>query len=287
MDFFAISSSQDTYRMDIDQALQQELENIFLDQAKAINGTHLTSIPFMRENFHPDETEVLELTPFTLPPHISTPLQNIVGCATLNRSPDILASISCIFAYDQTDDLAIFQVIPKSQRLNTALVNIILSRNTFTKLEDPGIVIGNSCHAVYQKGSIKFKKLWWLKQIIDITPHYRTATDADIVKLCQHPEVHVANPAALNQNTGQWARTRIAYILDSKILDNFTTPQLVALATTHNINLQVHTSAQGNKLIIPDDNKELREVLKFLEEEYYIGPITGENYETNNKRKRT
>lgn len=73
--------------------------------------------------------------------------------------------------------------------------------------------------------------------------------------------------------------------MDSGVLNKFTPSQLAAQAQQFNLTLDVVQGAVGQEqLVIPEDMKELRSVLKFLEEEFYIGVITGVPYETNSKR---
>lgn len=286
MDFFAIvgGTSQTVYRLDIEQATQNRLETQFFQHATKITNPNLVAIPFTRENFSPDETEVLEIQPFDLPAYIFDTINNAVGAPTISSNSQLISDIYCVFGYDITQDKIIFQVIPKSQRLSNKTFNIILGQTGFTELSAPGLIISESCHAVYENSCLKFKSLFWLKQIFDITSYYRVATEADVDSFAQTPSIKVDNLTNLKKNSGQWARTRIAYILDSGVLTNFPVTSLVQKAASFNLTLQTVNEAGVDKILIPDSPKDLRNILKFLEEEYYEGPITGVAYETNNKR---
>jgi hypothetical protein len=287
MDFFAIAGGHQhgVYRMELEQNLQSQLAQHFTEQAGSIIDENLVAVPFERENFHPDETEVLEISPFDLPEHIYEPTANPVGWPTLPADEDILSRIYCVFGYDQSADRIIFQVIQRTQRITPTAWSIILSGNTFTKLQSPGLILGSSCHAVYDAGSLKFRSMWWLKQIIDISSYYREATDGDIDALAVLDSIHVENLEALKETSGQWVRTRVAYILDSGVLNNFTPNQLKSKAAEFNVDIDIVNEDNEPKLVLPENKKALRSVLKFLEEEYYAGPITGAAYEANSKRR--
>ena len=246
----------------------------------------LVRVPFERENFHPDETEILQIHPFDLPEFLFEPLANVVGWHTLPLDDDTLSHVYCIFAYDQEHERVVFQVIPKAQRLSRTGLNLVLAGNTFTQLQSPGLILGNSCHAVFQENVLSFKSVWWLKQIIDISAYYRAATDADVERFAGLDNVKVENLDALKEKSGQWVRSRIAYILDSEVLQDFSPAELANKAATFGVTLQMVDENGVQKLIIPQANKELRSVLKFLEEEYYEGPITGAAYEANSKRRK-
>jgi len=286
MDFFAITggANQAIYRLDIEQNTQNRLETKFFQISNQISDPNLISIPFERENFNPDETEVLEIQPFDLPAPIFDRISNAVGAPTLPANNNSISDVICIFGYDITHDKIIFQVIPKSQRLGQKTMNMILRTGTFTELSEPGLMLSDVCHAVYERGCLKFKSIWWLKQIFDITNYYRVATEADVDAFSHIPSIKIENLANLKDKSGQWTRTRIAYILDSGVLTRFPVADLVTKAASFNLAIQTANENGTDKIVIPDSPKELRNILKFLEEEYYEGPITGVAYETNNKR---
>lgn len=293
MDFFVISGApaQKMFRLEIEQQLQNELEEQFLEQAQALSSNELVVVPFEGGNFTPDDTEVLEINPFDLPAFIYDSLENPAGCDTISAADlEALSSVYCIFGYEASSETLIFQVIQKQQRLtNKANWAIFLSRDVFKKLEDPGLILGGACHAVYEKGSLKFKSMWWIKQIFDISEFYREATDADVETFSQISTVLIDDVELLKKKTGQWARTRIAFIVDSGILTKYTPKQLAEKAEQFDVPLVVEVDQDGSgteKLRIPQEGKDLRAVLKFLEEEFYIGVITGLPYEANSKRKR-
>lgn len=288
MDFFAIVGGHPraVYRLELHQELQNQLDVTFNEHAEQLWSPDLTVVPFERENFHPDESEILEIRPFDLPEFIYDPLQNVVGCPTLPLDDETLSRVYCVFAYDSGGERLIFQVITRSQRLSRSNLNLILQNNVFTRLGNPGLILSGACHAVYRDSALRFRSMWWLKQIIDISDYYRAATEADVDKFAQIPAVKVENLDSLKQKSGQWVRTRLAYILDSGVLEHFTPMQLSQKAAEFGVQLACVNEDGNEKLVIPEAPKSLRAALKFLEEEYYEGPITGAAYEANSKRRR-
>lgn len=285
MDFFAVVDGQIAYRLDLEQQLQKAMSAAFGAQALQLLDPDLEVVEFKRENFNPDESEVLEITPFDLPANLYDITQNPVGAAVLPIDEEQLSRVTCVYGYDAQSQRVCFQVIGKSQRLSKNILALILSKNTFQKLGHAGLVIGNECHAVFENNSIKFKSIYKLKQIIDISAYYREATAADVQQFAQLPNLKVANQAML-EGSGAWVRTRVAYILDSGVLTAQTPQQLSTLALAAAVKLDFVSEDGVDKLVIPDDRRQLRAILKFLEEEYYSGAITGLPYEANSKRKR-
>jgi hypothetical protein len=288
VDFFAIVGGhpEAVYRMELQQDLQNDLTEQFNTHAEQMLDENLVRVPFARENFHPDETEILQISPFDLPELLFDPLENAVGWRTLPLDEDTLSRVYCVFSYEQERERVVFQVIPKAQRLAKTGLNLILAGNSFTQLKSPGLILGNACHAVFQDNVLTFKSVWWLKQIIDISSYYRAATDADVERFSEIGNVKVEDLNSLKQKSGQWVRSRLAYILDSGVLQNFSPTELAIKAAGFNVELKTVNENGAEKLVIPQAHKELRSVLKFLEEEYYEGPITGAAYEANSKRRK-
>lgn len=287
MDFFALVGGHQAaaYRLDLEQSLQANLKGRFQQHADEMLKASLTVVPFERENFQPDESEVLEISPYDLPELIFEPISNPVGWPVLPLDESLLARVYCLFGYDASLDQVIFQVIPRTQRLAGSTFGIILSGSTFEHLKSPGLLLGNACHAVYANSSLRFRSMWWLKQIIDISSYYRAATEADLERLAEMECVKVENVTSLKQKSGQWVRTRVAYILDSGVLEKCSAAELADKAKHFGLALDVIDESGVSKLVIPEEPRQLRSVLKFLEEEYYAGPITGASYEANSKRR--
>lgn len=288
MDYFAIveRNGAAVYRLQIERTTQEQMDRVFERQALALLDDSLEVVPFTGENFSPDESEVWEIAPFDLPPYAFDPLQNIAGCPTLPNDEEVISGIYCIFAYDPAQERLIFQVIQKQQKLSTSALAVLLSNNTFTKLRDPGLVLATACHAVHTEGRLRFKNLWWVKQIFDISEFYRLATEADVHRFAEIEAIQVDDVEALKKQTGQWARKRIAFIVDSGVLTRYAPRELATRAAELGVQLELLNDGHVDKIKIPNDRSQLRSVLKFLEEELYIGPITGVAYEANSKRKR-
>lgn len=285
MDFFALvgGHQQSVFRIEIEQGLQQQLQDVFSGHANSFLSENLHAIPFQRENFSPDESEVLEIAPFDLPTHLFDATSNAIGWPVLPTNDDAISRIYCLFGHEPQQDLLVFQVIPRTQRLTRGGLTLILHGDAFNRLEQSGLILGGECHAVYKAGALRFRSLWWVKQIFDITAYYRAATQADIENFAALGSIKVENTEALTK-AGPWVRTRVAYILDSGVLNQFTPQQLSSKAAEFDVALKVEQHNGTEKLVIPQAPKQLRAVLKFLEEEYYAGPITGAAYEANSKR---
>ena len=75
-------------------------------------------------------------------------------------------------------------------------------------------------------------------------------------------------------------RTQIAKILDSKVLEQHDAKGLQSIASEFSINLRTN----NNKIVIPKERESLKELLTFLSEKIYKGPLTGQTMISNSTR---
>lgn len=75
-------------------------------------------------------------------------------------------------------------------------------------------------------------------------------------------------------------RKKIKSIQLSGVLNGINVQNIIALAVDFGINL---TSDENNRLNIPNDKNAIRDLLRFLDEDYFITPITSTRCMTNSK----
>lgn len=291
MDFFAFTNdgtSTGCYRLQIENGIQDDLSAKFLQMGGSLTSPQLVSVKFERDNFKPDETEVLRIEGFDLPAHIFEAFASPIDCPAFPMNDEAISTVYGLCAYDAGHDIAYIQVVKREQRLCQSTLRLIVSGEVFNRLHAAGLTIGSTCHAVYQQGVLLFQSIYWMKQIFDISSYYREATDVDIDAFVALKSVIVEDSDALKKRAGQWVRSRVAYILDSGILTEMPVSKIAETAKQFDLTLNIQANDKGDEcLVIPADSKQLRELLKFLEEELYVGPLTGGSFEANSKRARS
>lgn len=81
--------------------------------------------------------------------------------------------------------------------------------------------------------------------------------------------------------SNNWTRKKIAYILDTGVLEKNTTDYI--LQEANNLGLQFETNEE-NKIVFPADLKSQKELLSYLADEIYKGRLSDDVYLTNSKR---
>lgn len=103
----------------------------------------------------------------------------------------------------------------------------------------------------------------------------------DIRTFCQSSCFYVNDLDSLVSTSNNWTRKKIAYILDTKVLETNSIDFI--LQDAKELGLQFQTNGE-NKIIFPEDLKAQKELLSYLADEIYRGSLTEDVYLTNSKR---
>lgn len=142
--------------------------------------------------------------------------------------------------------------------------------------------MGTHLAAVYNVKSHKllFENFRNTNTFLPLTDFIAEASDHDIREVLSHAMLNPQNIEATIAASNQWFRKRFAMLKASKILDQYTTKELVKRSRGYEVELKV----EKGKLVFPSDKHVAKRLLQFLNEEIFRGPITEKLYETNSKR---
>ncbi|AKH39464.1 hypothetical protein AAW31_04840 [Nitrosomonas communis] len=158
------------------------------------------------------------------------------------------------------------------------------SLNVYRKIEGIGLTIDNKLTAIIRNGALKFHSFHLLRQIFDVSEYYKEATDVDIQQFANMACVSVTNTANLVSISDTWIRRKLWLISQSQILQKVPVYDIKAVAAEFNISLDTKMENGSEKIEIPDTKKELKTLLRFLDEDYYKSPLLQNRYLTNSKR---
>ncbi|WP_420541371.1 Kiwa anti-phage protein KwaB-like domain-containing protein [Peptoniphilus rhinitidis] len=135
--------------------------------------------------------------------------------------------------------------------------------------------------AYYEYGNLYFKSYYWANQIFNLNKYYREATTDDIKDFCSNECFSIDDIDSVAESCNNWTRRKIAYILDSGVLENNSVDEIIKSAKNLNLKIDIN---EENKIIFPDDKDLQKELLSYLAEEIYRGNLTDGVYLTNSKR---
>ena len=235
-------------------------------------------------SYKPDEDESLKIENFDLSDEIQEAINNPLGVDKLVANDGNELNIRAIFltlSDDSENEKIVFQRTQKRQLLLGGRITLFWSNDTFISTQKPGVVITDSIDAYYENGTLYFTSYYWANQIFNLNKYYRQATDDDIRDFCHNNCFYVADLDSLVSASNNWTRKKIAYILDTGVLEKNTTDYI--LQEANNLGLQFETNEE-NKIVFPADLKSQKELLSYLADEIYKGRLSDDVYLTNSKR---
>lgn len=285
--FFALVGRGDdcvVLRLVLSSNSQDLLGNVFSSALDRFLHDEVELVPF-DGTYRPDESEILVLPNFELPQQIEDAVQDPATCERLVLSNDSLPPIKAIFTrFDEPSPRTCFQAFRQSQFLTRRGFSLIFSDETFTHLESPGLTINEDLTCVFDDQGLTFRNFIVARQIFDLSSYYREATDSDVADFLNIESIRVADEESFGQMADSWVRRKLALIRDRQILENFSPSEIARIGHGFGLSISVETDGDGEFLCLPEEKPALKQLLRFLDEDIYSGPMTETRYLTNNKR---
>lgn len=272
------------YKLSVDRTTQQKITSIF-SQAKSDLVDNKKAIPF-DGTYKPEKNEFLYISDFKLDDKIMDAIRNPISIDDYRIINNSFPNIKAIFVGERQEDkelesfYIVFQLFRKEQRLSRGWLNLFFNNTTFTANDKFGFSISDTVECYYNKNRLEFQSFYFARQIFDLNKYYRLATDEEVKKFMENPHLYFEDGKGFFENANTWMRRRIALINDSKILEVYSTKEIMLQALNINITIEV----KDNKLVIPLDKEKMKCIISFLDEEAYLGPFSNQIYITNSKR---
>lgn len=237
--------------------------------------------------YKPDENEVLMIKNYKLETDILEAVKSPNSVEIFTPSKKNMDKIKHFFmSVEGSDPAIIFQKATNTQMITTHGVSMFHKNGTFQKAPQFGINISDKLDCIYSGKSLYFRSYFMARQIFDLKDHYKTATEYEVKSFACSSSISVQCTDTFYSNSDQFVRRKIALINDSKVLVHNTANDIVLKAMQYDLDIPIVKENGVEKLVLPNDKKELKQVLKFLDEDIYKGTFTEKIFETNSKRER-
>lgn len=286
---FAILESEktdDIARIELTKFAQKDVCMLF-ESAYNELIKNKTAISFTG-TYKPDKDENLSIPDFSVGGLILDAIKDPIGVKAfvpnLKNLPDIKALFvgKRISIKDKSDKFIItFQKFRKDQYINRKGLNLFHDQDTFDRDKRYGLTINELVDCIFEDNKLIFNSYYFARQIFDLSEYYRVATDTDLEAFINNPKIQIEDSATFKLHADSWVRRKIALIEDSGIFSKYTVKQINDKAKSIGMTLSV----KQNKINLPSDKKELKNLLKFLDDEIYKGIFSDELLQTNSKRK--
>jgi len=289
INLFALVDDDDapTRRIPLTAELNTELSQLFADQQAALVGEK-QPIAFTG-SYNVDEGEIFTLADYPMPPAISQAIGNPLTCPVLNLTTET-HRIKALFSgtWSAAVKTANFQVFDIGKLLKRGFT-LIGSGDTYKKLEEPGLMLQDKLAAHYHNGTLYFNSYHNTKRFLDLADYYREATDTDLDAFASIELFAFEDEAGFKDQADSIIRKKIALLQKNEVLKDITVADIQTVVTTfnaelpeeHHINITVN---DDGKLVIPEDKKQLKELIRFLDEDYVTAPLTKRKCLTNSKQ---
>lgn len=284
MNLFALTSTPGAriVRFPLTADLQAEVEAVFAGQLQAFEADIAEIIPF-DGRYAPDQGELLVIEDFVDVDGLQDAVANPLNYEPFDPALHSFDSVKALFTGVAANgsNRVLVQCFERRRLIANHRLAMFFSGDTFRRMSDAGLTLDTRLLAVLDGTALKFQSFHFLRRVFDVSEHYKDATKEEVGAFATHAKLSVENVANFADSAGQLVRKKIGLILQSGVLDNFTTEQLVASAQS--FNLAIATGADG-RIVLPTNKTELRRLLRFLDEDYYESALSQTRYVSNSKR---
>lgn len=282
MNLFAITeinNEEAIWRIPLSQAVQTEINNQFSQLAIGFfNEKEI--IPF-DGNYNPGNDELFEITDFPIS-------QEIIDAATNNLNYDVLdvqnmeGKIKAVFAtHLENGRIQIyFQVFDTRKIIANRGIPLFNNNGTYSRFENKGIVILNKLTLVYRGGNIYFNSYFNARRVVPLSDYYIEATNVDVDQFSAGNILNFEDQIGFSEDLNSNLRKKIKSIQQRGVLENLTIQDLQNQANQFGINFDY----DNGQVSVPRDKNYVKRLIKFLDEDYFITPLTNRRCVTNSKR---
>lgn len=288
MQLFALTSVPDrrVVRFALSHEIQESVTNYIASQAKSFVSSYDEEFKFDGK-YKPDEREVLYIDNYDDIDKLSEAISRPLSVHEISSDEASLQSVKAIFSGLEKDDGTIdvyLQNFDKRRIISSAGFSLFHSDNVFKQITGVGLTLDTKLAAILNSEKLIFHSFFAVRQIFDLSAYYREATDADIDEFLDAGILYSENKGKIKNISDGWVRRKVALVQQSQTLDNKSVNELKAVALEFGITLISETIGGVERIVLPDNKTDLKEMLRFLDEDYYKSPLSEQNYVANSKR---
>lgn len=269
--FFAILRDNSIRKIDLLQNITNEIRNIFIDNSLYLMDEDTQEIKF-DGNYAVQEEEVL-FVDLILPENIIEAKNNPIGLNVLNLDTD---DVKALFWVE--NDVYYFQNFDNRKLLRNKNV-IFYDNNSYNKLVENALIVENVVNAIHKNDKLYFKSYANANKIFSLMEYFEEASNEEIDEFAKSDKL-IVDTIWLRDNANTLIRKQITLIQKSNILIKANPKRIQTSAGKFKLIIEL----DNGKLKLPNDKKHCKDILSFLNEQYYIGLITKSKYRTNSKR---
>lgn len=269
--FFAILKDDTLRKIDLLQTITSDIRNVFINIGNSILNDGVEEILF-DGNFNIEDDEILYVE-MDLPANVIEATSNPIGLQELNLAIDDIKTLFWV-----ENNVYYFQNFDKRKLLQNKNV-IFWDKTTFNKLTNNALIIDNVVNAIHRNNKLYFKSYVNANKIFSLLSFFEEASN-EVIDEFVNNETLTVDATWLKENGNTIIRKQITLIQKSNVLSNANAKKIKGSANKFNLKIEL----VDGKLVLPNDKKQCKDILSFLNEQYYFGLISGRKFRTNSKR---
>lgn len=281
--FFALLRSDNIQirRIPLEQAVETDVKELFTSHDdEYFHDMHLE--PF--EIGYTPQEDTTSFVDMALAAEFNDIPNNTTVYNELDRNNEI-TEIKVIFIYDEASHTYYFQNFDKRNLLNRKKIAVWSNNNTFTTIQESNVfIIDNAVHAIHKEGKLYFKNFVQAGKVFDLTSFFSEASEQDMDEIFGEPLFN-SDIQWLKDNSDSIMKKQITALKRSGILDKIKpeTKKFKDAAKRVGIPENVYNTGQ---IVLPQDKKQCKQVLAFLNQDFFPGLLTPKQlFRTNSKKK--
>ncbi|MCG6157687.1 hypothetical protein [Rubinisphaera margarita] len=294
--FFAgISSNTEEPHLEkvsLEAGVQSELSEMFANQADMFLTDDTETVEFNpKENYRLERGQVYVIKDFdlssrykeaVLKPHQADEFE--MGNASFPRIVTFFGSD----ARDRTVHRLLFQQFRSPQLLDRRF-SLLWKGNVFSRISGDGISLAHELAAIWQNGHLFFRSFSIVRRFFDLAEFEPKATPEEVASFVRDDLFAYEDDDSMQKifrviENDDFLRRRIASIVNREILTVVRPRAAANKAAKFDIVIPVRRPNGKDKIALPSHKRQLKEVVRFLNEEYFHGELTDQLLETNSLR---
>jgi hypothetical protein len=274
--FFALLKDESVKKITLLQSVTSDIRDIFMTASSYLKNNVTEEIEF-DGNYNIQEEEVLYVN-FNLPEDFLSSILNPIGITNLNLDEDLVKALFWIEKKSNGSNVIYFQNFDNRKVLKNKNI-LTFNTNSYSKLEANAFIIDDTVSVIFDNGKLYFKSFNNANKIFNLSSYYEEATNEEIETFSANPKVDI-DTLWFQENSNTLIRKQVTLIQKSKILDTADVLKIESNAKDFKLEIEI----KGGKIKFPNDKKQCKGILSYLNEQYYIGLITGNKFKTNSHK---
>ena len=118
------------------------------------------------------------------------------------------------------------------------------------------------------------------RRFLDLSSYYKAATDTDLEVFAKQEALYVDDLKDFMENADALIRKKVTLLQKNKVLDSVPAKEIQTRAKAYGVKVRV----KKNQIVVPSDKAELKDLLRFLDEDYFTTILTNRKCITNSKK---